>query len=83
VNVNRDKLETGDLVFFSSGGIQPNHVGIYIGGNKFLHAALKAKKVIISDLNKNWYAVRFLGGRRIKALWKDVTGADTDQMKAL
>ena len=43
--VDRDELEPGDLVFFSSGGSQPNHVGIYIGDNKFLHAARKAKRV--------------------------------------
>jgi LysM repeat protein len=69
--VDREKLEIGDLVFFSSGGTQPNHVGIYIGGEQFLHAALKAEKVIISDLNKTWYAERFLGGRRISDLWTD------------
>lgn len=77
--VSRDELETGDLVFFSSGGKQPNHVGVYIGGNKFLHAALKARKVIISDLNKNWYAVRFLGGRRIMALWKEEPVPETKE----
>ena len=82
-NVNRDKLETGDLVFFSSGDKQPNHVGIYIGGNKFLHAALKAKKVIISDLNNKWYAERFLGGRRIMPLWSDAPGSWTEEIKTL
>jgi len=79
--VDREKLETGDLVFFSSGGKQPNHVGIYIGENKFLHAALKAEKVIISDLNKTWYAVRFLGGRRISDLWEDESPPDLQEME--
>lgn len=78
--VDRGKLETGDLVFFSSGGKQPDHVGIYIGENQFLHAALKAEKVIISDLNKTWYAVRFLGGRRISDLWKDEPIPDPQEM---
>lgn len=82
-NVDRENLETGDLVFFSSGGKQPDHVGIYIGGNKFLHAAIKARKVIISDLNKNWYAVRFLGGRRIMDLWRDDPDAETDEINTL
>jgi cell wall-associated NlpC family hydrolase len=74
--VDRDKLEIGDLVFFSSSGKQPTHVGIYIGENKFLHAALKAQKVVISDLNKTWYAVRYLGARRIMDLWKDEQDSD-------
>ncbi len=67
--VDRDKLAEGDLVFFSSGGKLPNHVGIYIGNNQFLHAASKAKKVIISDLDKLWYSMRYLGARRITDLW--------------
>ncbi len=67
--VDRDKLEEGDLVFFSSGGKTPNHVGIYVGNDQFLHAARKAEKVIVSDLNKLWYSVRYLGARRITDLW--------------
>jgi len=67
--IDRDRLEVGDLVFFSSGGSQPTHVGIYVGNNKMLHAALKAKHVIVSDLNSLWYKVRYLGARRIADLW--------------
>lgn len=67
--IDRDKLEAGDLVFFSSGGNLPTHVGIYIGDNKFLHAARKAQQVIVSDLNKFWYAMRYLGARRVMDLW--------------
>jgi LysM repeat protein len=63
--VERDKLEMGDLVFFTSGGKLPNHVGIYVGNDKFLHAARKARQVIISDLNKRWYDHRYLGARRL------------------
>jgi len=75
--VDRDELEVGDLVFFSSGGKQPNHVGIYVGDNKFLHAARKARQVIVSDLNKLWYNVRYLGARRIADLWNDEPDPET------
>jgi len=71
--VDRDKLEVGDLVFFSSGGTRPTHVGIYVGDDKFIHAAVKARKVIVSDLNKIWYTMRYLGARRIADLWWDDT----------
>jgi hypothetical protein len=74
--VDRDKLEAGDLVFFSSGGKSPTHVGIYIGDNKFLHAAIKARQVIVSDLDKLWYAMRYLGARRIRELWGEQPGSD-------
>ena len=73
--VDRDKLEIGDLVFFSSGGDQPTHVGVYVGNDKFLHAARKARQVIISDFNKIWYTMRYLGARRILDLWWDETPA--------
>lgn len=72
--VGLDNLEVGDLVFFSprgSRGKTPNHVGVYIGENQFLHAALKANRVLISNLTKPWYIKRFLGGRRFPDLWKD------------
>jgi peptidoglycan DL-endopeptidase LytE len=67
--IDRDKLEVGDLVFFSSGGKNPTHVGIYVGQDKFIHAALKARQVIVSDLNKIWYSMRYLGARRV--IWGD------------
>lgn len=69
--VARAELEIGDLVFFSSRGKIPTHVGIYIGDNQFLHAASKARQVIISNLGQKWYTKRFLGARRISDLWKD------------
>ena len=71
--IDRDKLEVGDLVFFSSGGKNPTHVGIYVGDDKFLHAARKARQVIVSDLSKIWYTMRYLGARRISDLWGDET----------
>jgi peptidoglycan DL-endopeptidase LytE len=67
--VNRDELKAGDLVFFSSGGSQPTHVGIYLGDDKILHAARKARQVIVSDINKIWYKMRYLGARRVTDLW--------------
>jgi peptidoglycan DL-endopeptidase LytE len=60
-----DQLEMGDLVFFSTEGETPNHVGIYVGNNRFLHEEQKAGRVIVTDLNQRWYAKRFLVARRI------------------
>jgi cell wall-associated NlpC family hydrolase len=65
-----DQLETGDLVFFSSQGVIPDHVGLYLGNDRFLHAEKKAGRVIITDLKDPWYAKRFLGARRVMGLWK-------------
>ena len=69
--VSKEDLQKGDLVFFSSSGKTPTHVGIYIGGNQFIHAASRSKKVVVSDLGKTWYDIRYLGARRIVELWSD------------
>ncbi len=78
--VDKDKLEVGDLVFFSSRGSTPTHVGVYLGDNMFLHAARKARKVLVSDLTATWYSRRFLGARRLSDLWEPEPGpAEADK----
>lgn len=66
-NVPVNKLYAGDLVFFdtdrSKGG--PDHVGIYIGGGKFVHASRPGQPVKISSMSDSYYMNRFMGGRRI------------------
>lgn len=64
--VKRADLLPGDLVFFSnngrSGGIF--HVGIYIGDGQFVHAANSRRGVIVTDMDEEWYANRYLGAKR-------------------
>jgi len=50
--VNRDDLESGDLVFFARGGTI-SHVGIYVGGGNFIHAPQSGDVVKISSLNSH------------------------------
>ncbi|MGO1243212.1 MAG: C40 family peptidase [Sphingobacterium sp.] len=47
-------LKEGDLVFFSFGGRNIDHVGVYLHNNKFVHVSTR-KGVIISDIKDNWY----------------------------
>lgn len=54
-------LKEGDLVFFSFGQKNIDHVGIYLQNNKFLHVSTR-KGVIISDLTDSWYAKYFRFG---------------------
>jgi len=65
--VSMDKLQAGDLIFFdsdrSTGG--PDHVGIYIGNGKFIHAPRPGKGVEIADLKSGYYQDSFMGGRRV------------------
>jgi cell wall-associated NlpC family hydrolase len=62
-----ENLQAGDLLFFSSDGMTPDHVGLYIGNDRFVHAEKKAGRVIVTALNEPWYVQHFLGARRIVA----------------
>ncbi|MBR5708814.1 MAG: C40 family peptidase [Oscillospiraceae bacterium] len=65
--VEKSELQAGDLVFFKeyTGGNSIGHVGIYIGGGKFVHASTSTVGVIISDLNSDNYTRRWYGAKRI------------------
>ena len=39
VAVSKDQLQPGDLVFFSTNGSYPTHVGLYIGDGNIVHAS--------------------------------------------
>ncbi len=67
--VSRHSLKAGDLVFFDTSKRRRgyiNHVGIYMGNNKFIHASSAKKKVVISSLEKPFYKARFKWGSRVK-----------------
>jgi cell wall-associated NlpC family hydrolase len=62
--ITRKKIRPGDLLFFSLGTDRPNHVGIYLGSNKFIHAPPTGHKVVMSDIrSKKWVAKFVRGGR--------------------
>ncbi|KLU64410.1 gamma-DL-glutamyl hydrolase precursor [Desulfosporosinus acididurans] len=64
VSVSREQLQAGDLVFFSTYAPGASHVGIYIGGGKFI-AADSNKGICISNLDDPYYRSSYLGARRI------------------
>lgn len=54
--------QPGDLVFFLNGA---EHVGIYIGGGKMVHAANPGRGVEVSSFNSGWYSRTFTGFGRV------------------
>ena len=58
--VSRAGLRPGDLLFFDGLG----HVGMYIGGGRFIHAPHSGTTVSIDSLN-GWYSGRYDGARRL------------------
>lgn len=63
--VDRNNLAVGDIVCFSSSSksTKIGHVGIYIGGNRFIHAANSRKGVITSKMSGDGYY--FVTARRV------------------
>lgn len=59
------KLAPGDLVFFNTMKKSFSHVGIYLGENEFLHAPRTGQDVRVERLDKEYWASRFNGARRI------------------
>lgn len=64
--VNKEEIQVGDLVFFSS-KISPSgwHVGVYIGDDQFIHAANRKDDIKISYLSDSNYKKSFKGAGRI------------------
>lgn len=69
--VERTSLVPGDLVFFGRRGKRVDHVGIYIGEGRFLHAPRTGRDVTVSELDTGYWARRFLQARRVAALGSD------------
>ncbi|RVU55392.1 NlpC/P60 family protein [Anaerosphaera multitolerans] len=63
--VSRNNLEPGDLVFFNTAGGGVSHVGIYMGGDNFVHASSGQGKVVISSLNEDYYDARYNNATRV------------------
>ena len=65
--VSQDSLLPGDLLFFSETDSLDNitHVGIYIGGGEFVHAANSRDGVIVTAVDAPYYGEHYIGARRI------------------
>ena len=63
--VDRGDLAPGDLVFFATTGSGPTHVGIAIGGGRFIHAPKSGDVVRVESLSASYWASRLVGARRV------------------
>lgn len=67
--VTTEDLKPGDLVFFNTMRKAFSHVGIYTGGDQFIHAAsTRTGAVTVSNMKDKYWSKRFDGARRIPAL---------------
>lgn len=75
-SVSRKKMAVGDLVFFDTDRSKagPDHVGIYMGGGKFIHAPRPGKGVQISSLTDSYYNDRLMAIRRVPGVQGNASG---------
>lgn len=65
--VAKSELQPGDIVFFKNAGDShaASHVGIYVGGETFIHASSDTRKVEYSSLATGNNARKYIAARRI------------------
>ena len=65
VEVPKDQLQPGDLVFFDTERGEATHVGIYVGGNVFINAPHTGAKIRFENLTSDYWEARWHGARSI------------------
>jgi murein DD-endopeptidase len=61
--VDRANMRAGDLLFFEVDG-KMQHVGMYVGEGRFVHAPSSGKTVSLASLSADFYAQAFLRAGR-------------------
>lgn len=87
--IDKQNFKKGDLLFFLTDikrNIPITHVGIYLGDDKFIHAASSKQGIIISSL-KGSYGKKFVTAKRIieqdkNAIEKFYFSLDEEAMKS-
>ena len=64
--IEKSQLQGGDVVIFATGWRNtPDHAGIYVGEQRFVHAPSSGGAVRIDSLASDYWKNRFLIGKRI------------------
>lgn len=65
LTISRHNLKSGDAVFFKhNGGARTKHVGLYIGGNRFIHAPRTGAVIRIDSLSNKYWGTSFVTAKR-------------------
>ncbi|HWR05797.1 C40 family peptidase [Sporomusa sp.] len=60
------ELQPGDLVYFTTYEAGASHVGIYIGGDEFIHTSSSKGVVAIGNMHESYFVERFYGAKRVQ-----------------
>jgi cell wall-associated NlpC family hydrolase len=64
-SVTAAEVQPGDLLFFHIDGSRVSHVGIYAGGDVFVHAPRTGQEVEQESLTNGWWRDRLVSVRRV------------------
>ncbi|MCX5509468.1 C40 family peptidase [Pseudomonas sp. BJa3] len=65
VKVAKSDLKPGDLIFFNIKSRRVNHVAIYLGNDRFIHAPRTGKRVSIDSLEKPYWQKHYVVAKRV------------------
>ena len=64
--VDRDELQSGDLVFFRTRGRgAADHVGVYVGNGKFIQSPRTGRDIQITSQSEDYWVRHYVGARRV------------------
>lgn len=64
-DISRDRLESGDIVFFHHHSRGVSHVGIYVGKGRFVHAPNEGGTVRLDYLADAYWREHYSGAKRV------------------
>jgi len=65
--LERRDLRRGDFVFFNTSGGRYSHMGIYVGGDRFVHAPSSGGIVRVVGMDSAYFSKRFTEARTVFA----------------
>lgn len=63
--ISLDELQPGDVVFFNTLKRAYSHVGIYLGNQRFIHAASTGRSTQVSTMTDKYWLQRYNGAGRL------------------
>ena len=64
-HVAKSERTAGDLIFMKNSSGRITHVGIYVGGQRFVHAPNTGGTVRLDRLDAPYWSSRFVYGKRV------------------
>jgi cell wall-associated NlpC family hydrolase len=64
-DIDRDRLQPGDLVYFNPKGGRVSHIGIYVGEGRFVHAPSRGGTVRLDALGSDYWNRHYVGAKRV------------------